>query len=500
MTKVAAATRVWKTVRTSIHEDLAVADHAWLALRKRIVRADRLLRLENHRESRVRALVLRVGFRTSITPLPIHHEYLWGGNPAEAISEIRSYGIAAGLDAVVELGEYLGSMVDNRVESPLWTAFLKLRPSLKAPVVVGVRRQSALEHLEPRFANLTDVTRVLSLSELGGLEERKATIFFGPPSVYPSWVKLFPRSNTVWIRHAWNKQLVFPDAIIGMMTVAAPAETSRRIMEHPLSTADYDSEPDDYGEPDELATEMNRARLASELDKAANSETSTTVASRIGVLANDDYVLLPIEEGTMVTVFDPQLRSVRREQTRRLIPGMFVVVRERGSRDHLRSIAESKFLDNPQDIRDAMNKWKQALLRSIKERGIDRVANDLDRLGVEVGQSSIRLWTTDLIHGPGNFDNLKALFDYLGLEDAKAHWEHLLRVRRAGREAGTYMRRQLIEQASRVGAHQIQRESTLRFTLDGVDGGALIAVKVDEVLPEVIQAPVELVGQLIEGV
>lgn len=500
MTRVAATNRVWRAAKNAKHEDLAIADQTWLTLRGKTVHADRLLRADSHRDSPVRATVLRVGFRTSITPLPIDHPYIWGRDPHEAIAEIQSYGAAAGLDAVVDLADYLRTMVDNRVESPLWTAFLRLRPSLKAPVVVGVRRQSALEHLEPRFANLAEPTSLLSIGELGRLDGRRTTILFGPPSVYPNSVKLFPRSNTTWIRHAWNKPLMFPDALIGMMPIAALAATNRRLSEHPLTSADFVTQPDDYGEPDELAAEMNRARLSSELDKAARSGDAATVASRIGLLANDDYVLLPIEEGTFVTVFDPQTRSVRREQTRRLIPGMFVAVRERGGRDHLRSLVETKFLESPELIRESMNKWKSALQRSIRDRGIDRVASDLSRRGVSVGHSSIKLWTTDLVHGPGSFENFVALFDYLGLSGAADDWQHLLLVRRAGREAGTYMRRQLIKQASQVRTDQILRDSTLRFTLDGVDGGALVAVKIDEVLPEVIQAPVDLVGQLIEGV
>lgn len=500
MTRVAATNRIWRAARKAGHEDLAVADQAWLTLRRKTVQADRLLRTDGHRDSPARATVLRVGFRTSITPLPIDHPYIWGRDPDEAVAEIQVYGTAAGLDAVVDLANHLQTMVQDRVESPLWTAFLRLRSTLQAPVVVGVRRQSALEHLEPRFNNLTEPTRLLSLGEIGGLDERKATVFFGPPSVYPDWVKLFPRSNTIWIRHAWNKSLVFPDALLGMMPVAAPAATTRRLSEHRLSTPTYDTQADDYGEPDELAAEMNRARLSSELDKAAKSGDSTTVASRIGVLANDDYVLLPIEEGTRVTVFDPQTRSVRREQTRRLIPGMFVVVRERGSRDHLRSLVDTKFLKEPEVIRASMNRWKSALHRSIRDRTIDRVASDLSRRGVSVGHSSIRLWTTDLVHGPGSYENFVALFDYLGINGAEAEWKHLLQVRRAGREAGAYVLRQLLKQASKVRTDQILRDSTLRFTLDGVDGGALVAVKIDEVLPEVIEAPVELVGQLIEGV
>lgn len=496
MTRIGAVSRVWRAAKASRHEDLAVADQAWLNLRRKTVRADRILRDDLHRDSRVRALVLRVGFRSSITPLPIHHPYLWGGDPHAAIAEIQSYGRAGNLDAVVDLGEFLKGMVDDEVESPLWTAFLNLRPLLKAPVMVGARRLSALEHLEPRFANLSEVTRLVSLGELGNLDERKTAILFGPPSVYPNWVKLFPRSNTVWIRHAWNKELVFPKALLGAMPLAAPATTSRRLLDHPLSNTEYEVEHDDYGEPDELATEMNSARLTSELNKAAAEDDSAVIASRIGVLANDDYVLLPIEEGTMVTVFDPEERTIRREQTRRLIPGMFVVVRERGSRDHLRSLVETRFLNDSRTTRDSMSKWKVALHRSIRERGIDRVASSLSKLGVSVGHSSIKLWTTELVHGPGTIENFKAVLDYLGLEDAKTHWAHLIKVRRAGREAGNYMRRQLIKQASRVRTDQIQRQSTLRFTLDGVDGGALVAVKIDEVQSEVIMAPVGRVGEL----
>lgn len=500
MTRVAATSRIWRAARNAKHEDLAVADPTWLALRRKTVQADRLLRADSHRDSPVRAMVLRVGFRTSLTPLPIDHPYIWGRNPYEAIAEIHAYGIAAGLDAVVNLADYLRMMVDNRTESPLWTVFLSLRSSLKTPVIVGVRRQSALEHLEHRFHNLTESTSLLSIGELGRLDNRKTTVFFGPPSVYPNWVKLFPRSNTIWIRHAWNKHLVFPDTLIGMIPVAAPAGTCQQLSAHPLSTPVYDTQPDDYGEPDELAAEMNKARLSSELGKAAEAGDSATVAARIAVLANDDYVLLPIEEGTLVTVFDPQARLVRREQTRRLIPGMFVVVRERGSRDHLRSLVETRFLEKPEVIRESMNSWKVALHRSIRDRGIDRVASDLRQRGVLVGNSSIRLWTTDLVHGPGSFENFVALVDYLGLTDAEANWQHLIQVRRAGREAGAYMRRQLIKQVSKVRPNQILRDSTLRFTLDGVDGGALVAVKIDEVLPEVIEAPVDLVGQLFEGV
>lgn len=499
MKTVAAANRVWRAARNAKHEDLAIADQSWLTLRRKTVQAERLLRAESHRDSPVRAVVSRVGFRTSITPLPIQHPYIWGGDPNKGIAEIESYGAAVGLDAVVDLANYFRVMVDDQVESPLWTAFLSLRSSLKAPVVVGVPRQSALEHLESRFYNLTEPTSLLSIGELGKLDERNATVFFGPPSVYPNWVKLFPRSNTIWIRHAWNKQLVFPDALIGIMPVAAPAGTSRRLSAHPLSTPPYDAQPDDYGEPDELAAEVNRDRLRRELDKAAESGDSATVEARVGVLANDDSVLLPIEEGTFVTVFDPETRSVRREQTRRLIPGMFVVVRERGSRDHLRSLVETKFLENPEAIRASMYRWKSALHRSIRDRGIDRVASELGRHGVSVGHSSIKLWTTDLVHGPGIFQNFVALLDYLGLPEAEAGWRHLLKVRRAGRQAGTYMRRQLIKQASMVRTDQILRESTLKFTLDGVDGGALVAVKIDEILSEVIEAPVDLVGQLIEG-
>lgn len=497
LSRVWQAGDVWAASEFAKHQTLRVADPTWVELRMSIREAEKELFGYGDEFNDVYQLVRRLGFQLSCLPLPAGHPLIWGGEAGPVIDRLITHGHTHQLESVIAVGMRLKKIIDGGSDSPLWSALVRSWVSLERPIVLVARKQSEVGPLESRIDTLpgTPVPIVATMSELPHVWNRKTTVVFGPPSLYPAWLKAFPRNDVLWIYHAWNRDVEVPSSLLSL---AQGTASPRNIEPHGKSFSGTVSTLDLTADENVTYT-MSQERVEREIRQHASPDDDTTVPARIALLANDDCVLLPVDDGTTVTVFDPNESRIRREATRRIVPGMFVVVRERGGRDHIRALVESKFMDDPAEAKARLEGWKLALRTKIRAQGISTVKRELEALGVAVEPGTIILWTTELIHGPGKEEWFRSLSAYLDLGGAEENWEILVRLRRAGRKAGLYMRDQLVKQATEVDPVTARRSSTLKFTIDGVDGGALIAHKVEEVLPEVIQAPPELIGQPIEG-
>lgn len=489
---------LWESSRSAIHTKLRVADPYWTDLRTRLKAAEKELASQaGGGASDAFRAVRRLSFQLSSLPLPIGHPLLWGDQPEGVIEQISDYGRAHQLDSVLSLTGRLREFVQTGNENPLWSALVSSWVSLERPIALVARKPSAVGPLEARIDALpgAPVPIVVTLSELPDVRSRKTTVVFGPPSLYPVWLKTFPHNNVLWIYHAWNRDI---ESVGSLLSFAQGTNSSSKVKPHEKSFSGHVSVLDSTAEED-LTYVLNQEQVEREISSYASQGDDTSVSARIALLANDECVLLPVDEGTSVSIFDPAESRVRREVTRKIVPGMFVIVRESGGRDHIRALVETKFMRDVPRAKAQLEEWKHELRLRIRERGLGSVKRELEELDVVVEAGSINLWTTDLVYGPGRQDWFRSLLTYLGIGGFQEKWETLISLRRAGRRAGLYMRDQLLRQATEVDPVTARRSSTLRFTIDGVDGGALIAHKVEEVLPKVIQTPSALIGQPIGG-
>ena len=486
----------WAQSGTARHKTLRVLDAEWLGLHKAIKVMEGSL--QGGSPDGLSYILPRARFCLAAMPFPLNDEYVWGGDPAEVIQRLRGYGQIYEMADTLSFCEVLDRALEQGIENPMWLAFKANWQSMARPAVILAHRPSTVSLIEKMLASLPDASSVIVAGESEAREtwNRKTTVVFGPPSIYPKWLRTYPHNDVLWIYNSWNKD---PQVSESILVSPHGARTTVQV-EHLGGGSTNVYAPEPALDVEDLGAQLSQERIASEIRRHLDQEDSAVVSARIALLATDDYVLLPIDDGTFVTIFDPNEGRVRREQAKRMVPGMFVVTRDGGSHDHIRTLVDEKFMKDSKRARAQLVEWKGALRRRISASGLDRVRLDLRELGVSAEPATVNLWTTDLIHGPGNEQWFRALLAYLGLQGFEAQWRTLLELRRAGRLAGQYMRKQLEAQAASVDPLTVQRSPSLRFEIEGVDGGALVATKVDEIRPDSIQAPAALLGQRISGV
>lgn len=486
------ADRIWKQTRGADHTTLTVDDARWKHLQKLFQKAYQLFAEQPTLSPELVRLVRRVGFRLATLPLPANHQEIWGGEPAQELVRLRQHLFDGDADVLHELADALEALLSGKEAHPLWKCFLDELPNLEDPISIVTLRTTSISAILNNFQSSKQVS-VLPMTQLPHWYSQSTTIVFGPPSAYPDWLKLFPPSNCLWIYFSWNKSLEIP-AQLSNNTLAPrrmPAVQNRFVQtnEHRDSIA-----------IDGIAPRWDENAIAVRVQTQGDTGVkSATVLARAALLANGMSILISAEPNTFTYVFDPYTRKVHRRDSNRLIPGMFIIGRESGSKDHIRSIVDNRILQNAAEIRTKIDAWKNCLDGLISKRGLDSVVDELHNYGVIVEPQTVHLWRTELIHGPSKPEWLEVLFEIIGMKNWQEHWLALVELRRAGQRAGQLVRMELLEQAESVDYEQAQTAETLRFTLDGVESGGLTAHRLEELGANLLNVPAGMIGEIVRS-
>ena len=496
------AAAVWDACENARHLIIRAFDPRWQQTDTKLRRSIDSV-AASASEQDLLGVLKRLRFNVNCLPLPLDMPAMWGHDSPETVLEnIRLHAEITGNVHLADLHVHLTHLVNVKPTNPLWDSINESWNALRKPVVVVTYRSShvvALESLVKNVDRRSDVL-VVKQNELPELWGTRTTIIFGPPSLGADWLKAQPRGDVVWVHHIWNRGLTVPEAILPFTTAVArtPALedlTSAHALDRVRTFGGIEQLEETWA-PFDWTQALSGLGAGSGDALAADDDGPTLVLARTVALADDQYVLVPAEEGTSVSVFNPAVARVERRAARDIRAGMFVVVRTESGRDLIRDLVESKFLENPQECFSLLEDWKRPLRRAMRELGVVEVRRALHARGVDAEEVTLRSWTTDLVYGPGNEAWLWALLEYLAIETPDRHWAALEALRRAGRKAGHYVRLQLLDQARQVDPVRARRESVLTFTLKGISGGAVKAYKVEAVNAETVEVPTYTLGRI----
>ena len=497
------AAAVWEATESARHVTIRVFDLRWQNADTRLRRVIESLSSGTSSQE-LPSVLRRLRFSLNCLPLPLHDPAMWSpGTQEGALERIRLHAEIAESTPLLDLYALLSELIQARVTNPLWDAVSESWSSLRKPIVIVAHRSSHVKAIETLVSSVergSDAVVVVKQNELPELWGTRTTLVFGPPSLGAEWLRAQPRGDVVWVHHTWNRSLTSPDSLLPF--TSAPARTPTIEDLTSLDTLDRaregsaDNPPEDSWTPYDWTRVRSGLGLNSETQPAIDDEGPALVLAKIVALADDQYVLIPAEEGTTVSVFNPAVAKVERRGARDIRAGMFVLVRTESGRDLIRDLVESRFLKDPQRCFSRLEEWKRPLRRRLRELGPHEVRRALRAYGLDAEEVTIRSWTTDLVYGPGNEPWLRSLLTFLGVDGADEHWAVLEALRRAGRKAGHYVRLQLLDQARQVDPVRARRESVLTFALKGVYGGTVKAFKVEAVSADPVEAPSNALGRI----
>lgn len=496
------ATAIWAASENSRHLTIRAFDARWHCVHTKLRRAiDSVAGSASAQD--LLGLLKRLRFSLNCLPLLITDPAIWGHeSPEKTLERIRIHADITESTQLKDLNEHLTGLINAKPANPLWDSVVESWPALRKPVVIVAHRSS---HVGPLEALAKGVDRgsdvlVVKQNELPELSGTRTTVVFGPPSLSAEWLRAQPRGDIVWVHHAWNRGLEAPDNLLPFTSSAARRPsivdlTRRDALDRAQAFGDI-VQSEEMWTPFEWTQALAGFGSGSGGSRSADDDGLSHVLARIVALPEDQYVLVPAEEGTTVSVFNPAVAKVERLGARDIRAGMFVLVRTESGRDLIRDLVESKFLKNPQECFALLEEWKRPLRRAMRDRGAVEVRRALQARGVGAEEVTIRSWTTDLVYGPGSAAWLRSLLEYLGVGMVDRHWAALEALRRAGRKAGHYVRLQLLSQARQVDPVKARRESVLTFSLKGVSGGTVKAFKVEAVHTETVEVPSQELGRI----
>jgi len=201
------------------------------------------------------------------------------------------------------------------------------------------------------------------------------------------------------------------------------------------------------------------------------------------------------------------LKRFPRTIVKNLSEGDLIVLRTSGSGEYLFDISD--MLMKKSGKYDLINKaleWKKYLYKALTTEGSVRIFNLLKEKGHDFS-SHVYLWTwtTQEVIGPANdskFYELIAILDDLGylpkeldvLQYAEEKWNLMKELKKFHRQAGLYIRKELLNEMKRVLESGVPIEDQLTLNLKGVSSGALSVLRVVGVDPATQTLPYSEMG------
>ncbi len=282
----------------------------------------------------------------------------------------------------------------------------------RSALLVKTRYMEEVAYWLKRAAPGTLLVDATKAARLTGIDTLVAA---GPSYCFPPHVVTAPRAETICFvhykvfrdrersSHVFGGLYGTPGAVIRAAHLSVPSGDDQIEPEFLAASVDWDA----------LERASGRHRRSAHDVEA--------VRANLFLLADGHAVYLEADDGPTVELVDglepgstPRLRS---EQTRSIRPGNYIVLRsEGGSGDYIPGVADSLLGKRASHLRLEQMRWKQALGEKIRERGIERVEQDLRALGISSPNLRYRLWRNSIRSRKPN--DFRILMKYVGLGGA----------------------------------------------------------------------------------
>jgi hypothetical protein len=230
-----------------------------------------------------------------------------------------------------------------------------------------------------------------------------------------------------------------------------------------------------------------------------------TVDAYLYSLEGGRAVFLEADDAARTVVID--LEETGRSRLKRLRngeiePGMFVVLRTQEHGDYVRPVADRLLGEKAEAAWTAERMWKEPLRKRVQLSGAPAVAAKLRRFGAKrADEVNTRYWASERNIGPRDREDFDAIMRFVGLESqGNSLWSQVLLLRSAHLRAGMQIMRRLLGLAKRADHQYLSTVGYEEFTLPGIEGVTLCAIRVLGRLPEVSHVPVSRLDQMFSAV
>jgi hypothetical protein len=426
------------------------------------------------------------------TPLPASHQAISLAATAERLramsmvaAEISMHGpivsaLAEDMEAILRedldpLGDSARSILDGLTEE---RACLLLRWPRRASAV-----QAAFGTTRPNGLKLT----VGSASALRELDTYDTIVAIGPSTGFESLIAA-PRARDNHIVHL----RITPDRARKAAVFAHSKSKGQRLQRQVKGVTDEawaeQLRTSVDGELLEARTEWGAIASGGQRQTQHEDDVEDFVQARLVLLATDLAVYIDAEEGSSNWVLDPRAQGderVRLEGWRELIPGMFLVLRTEGG-SNIAMIADRILGREATRLRGDQQRWKDALRRAARERGMVTALRELRKLGCGVAsEQNVRNWTSSSTIAPGKPSDFAAVMRFVGFDgDTDGLWKQVLTIRNAHRQAGQQLRAALISEMGRADLSSLTLTGRLDVEIPALGAGTLSVLRIEDISPD----------------
>lgn len=413
------------------------------------------------------------------------------------LSEERARHMAAVADQVSpSIARLVQALVDglfavtHSPDAPLLDRLSTVLAETAAPSVVLIHESRLRSAVEAALRSCGHHhTSVVAGNDIRTQSRVPRICVIGPPRWYSSALFSAPRASEIeviqfrYFGGRWRPRSVFDD---------------------PLKTAEASSDQLQYAEDSEMDEpwlEIDwRAVVRQATQSGDAAKANDLVKARPFSLSGGEVVFLEDSETATSLVIDleeSEGRIVRRKLTRRITPGMFVLLRTGGGGDYIEPLADRLLGERASVLREKQRHWKHLLRLQVGKHGSSGVATRLRALGaVHSDELNVEYWVSARCIHPQERTDFEALLELVGLHDrVSSYWSWMHDIFRAHVRAGQVIRRQLLQKVRQADLSTWQEAERVDFALSETEGGHLVALRVEAVAPESVSIPASRVAR-----
>jgi hypothetical protein len=367
---------------------------------------------------------------------------------------------------------------------------------LKARLVEAVR--AAL-----RTRSRTRLVEVLTPEALRGPRVFQRLIVCGPTRWFPDFVFSAPRAGELHVvSYRWQHAQWSPHSPFLAQATSSPAATA--------SGGSYAARDEDLTNEEwhDLDWEAIARRALEGPDGEPARQGPELLETRLFSLSGGFAVFLDVTNHSKSLVIDPTAHGVlqvRRVFSDDIEPETYLLRRTEGGGDYIVPLADQILAEKAGPHRAMQRHWKERLRQVVAASTETEASGRLMDVGlrlIDLGsqradEANLRHWMSARCIGTRDKRDFQAIMGLVGLgSEADRYWSVMRQILAAHHQAGSRIRRRLIEQVRAVDFGSTERQGRIDFVLPDAEGGKLSAFLVEARAPTRTLVPAQKEGQL----
>ncbi|EIJ78322.1 hypothetical protein PB1_12199 [Bacillus methanolicus PB1] len=340
---------------------------------------------------------------------------------------------------------------------------------------------------------LIESLSVQSQCKLIGSQVLKTNTFFeqliviGPSRWFPNFIYNSPHAPKIHtVTYKWLERKFQEESYLEGETTKSTIFSGRCVTYHDpffqrdeLEEVIFDTNIEKTVDYSHLEQEIKAKKQKNENDE------KDIVAARLVILSGNKGIFF--EDVSLKNIFsiysDSDGFTIGRTSINEIEPNSYVLVRTGTKQDLIRTKADEIIGISAQTYRKFHMRWKNRLKKIVQRNGIGSVHLALKKLGVKnPTEANIRNWMSEDNIMPASETDFKAILEFVKLgEDESKHIKVAKLLRRAHQEAGSLIRKKLIEEIKNTDLSSLELRGEHVFNLPDEKGVAFTAYRVEHI-------------------